>query len=124
MTAELLFTLRNSEPLRVLRAEYFSCQNQASIDELFAIICEFRGNTALRKLLKHSPVAAVAFLFEALDRAHIGSRAINKGMEHLLKATLGDSFDECFAKRCYNISSHWGQLEKEVKRLTRAAGVR
>ena len=120
LTASLLFKLRGLKSFRELKAEYFRCQSQEDINELLHIIEQFSMNGKVRGILKQSPAAAIAIIFEALNEAQIGYKAINKGLEHLAKALLRDAFDEVFAKRCYRVLNGLEELKKEMHHLTNA----
>jgi hypothetical protein len=121
ITTEALFKLRLNEHFALLVAEYYRCQTDRDLAELFKLLNQYRVSGKVRSMLKQSPQTAVAMLFEMLNQAEIGSKALNKGAEQLAKVAMGDAFDEIFTQRCYRMFTAVDALRKDLKRITQAA---
>lgn len=117
ISSEILFKLRLSESLALLVGEYFHNQTQADLNKMFAMLAQFRLSGKVRSFLKQSPGAAVAAVFQAIEQAGIGSKTINKGIEHLAKVALGDAFDDALANRYYRMFSAIEILRKELNQI-------
>jgi hypothetical protein len=114
-SSELLFKLRQLEPLRELRDELFKSQSQRDIDELFSILKTLRVKGRIRSTVADSPAALAALVFEGLNEAKIGYKSINKAAEFLSKSVLTDAFSEHFAKRCFRLFKQIDLLQRELK---------
>lgn len=120
LSSTLLYKLRSLKSLREMNQIYFECQDQNEISALIDVLRELRLNGRIRSLMKKSPGAAIAFLFEVLNQADVGYKSVNKGLEHLAKLLVLDALDEVFAKRVYSIYSCAENLRRDLTELTSA----
>lgn len=118
LTSDLLFKIRRFESYRALREEYFMAQSDADLNELTTMLRNLRISGKVLSTVRQSPGALVALVFEGLNEAEIGYKALNKAGELITKSVFADLADEHFAKRCYRLHELVKQLERETCGLT------
>lgn len=119
ISSEMLFRIRRCESFRMIREEYFLAQSDSDLIEFNVMLKALRVDGRVRSIIRQSPSAITALLFEALSEAKVGYRSINKAGEIIARTIASNEVDEFFAKRCYRLYDIMQKLNNELKAMTR-----